>query len=67
MTMNIRNPNDVMTDDVALGPSQMGQKLKSMTTYSEPGLPSPPAGWNRNLGINPKYAPDTCVVNSGTI
>ena len=59
--VNIRNQNDIMTDERALGPSRMGQKLKSATTYTEAGLPAPPAGWNRNLGLIPKLAPDTCV------
>ena len=47
----IRNKNDIMTDAAALGPSQTGRTLKSVTTYTEPGLPPPPAGWNRKLGI----------------
>ena len=49
--MNIRNQNDILTDASALGPTQMGRKLKTITTYTEPGLPKPPAGWNRKLGI----------------
>lgn len=54
---NIRNPNDVMTDEVALGPSQMGRPLPSKTTYVAQGKPNPPGGWNKTLGtdaIGPK-------------
>ena len=47
----IRNENDINTADAYLGPTQMGRKLKTITTYTEPGLPKPPAGWNRKLGI----------------
>lgn len=41
-----------MTDANALGPSQMGIVLKSATTYNEPGLPKPPAGWGRQLSLS---------------
>jgi hypothetical protein len=59
--MKIRNENDLMTDAAALGPSQMGQTLKSVTSYNEPGLPAPPAGWNKKLGyINTDAGPGTC-------
>lgn len=57
-----RNPNDIMTDDVALGPGQIIPPTKTATSYSQPGLPKPPAGWNRVLGTSDesiKEAPDT--------
>lgn len=53
MAMNIRNSNDITTDAVALGPSQMGDVVSTPTSYNKPGLPKPPGGWNRNLGSTP--------------
>lgn len=46
---NIRNKNDIMTDASALGPSQNAPVLKTATSYNEPGLPKPPAGWGKKL------------------
>lgn len=47
------------TSGVAIGPTQAGMPLKSSTTYTESGLPTPPAGWGRKLGMDPSEAPDT--------
>lgn len=59
--INIRNKNDIMTDDAALGPSQMGVALKSATTYNQPGLPKPPGGWGKKLGFGDEpRSPDAC-------
>lgn len=61
--MDIRNLND-FTDANAMGPSQMGKVNKTATTYNEPGLPKPPGGWGKKLGItdserDERLAPDT--------
>ena len=56
-----RNPNDIMTDEAALGP--MGPMVTIKTadgTYNEPGLPTPPAGYGKKLtlseeGMEPMY------------
>ncbi len=48
-----RNPNDIMTDDKALGP--MGPMVVQKTmegTYNEPGLPKPPAGYGKVLTLS---------------
>lgn len=48
-----RNPNDILTDDAALGP--MGPMVVQTTmegTYNMPGLPKPPAGYGRKLSID---------------
>lgn len=60
----IRNKNDITTDDAALGPSGPMKVIKSQTAYNEPGLPTPPQGWGRKLGIQDTesselLAPDT--------
>lgn len=60
--INIRNPND-NTDASAMGPSGGMHVMKTATSYSEPGLPKPPAGWGRKLGVMDEdisEAPDTC-------
>jgi len=59
--MKIRNQNDIMTDEAAMGPSQMGRPLKSATTYVQEGLPPPPAGWGKKLGLGAEpCSPDAC-------
>ena len=55
---NIRLQNDIMTDDIALGPSQMAPVTKSATTYNQPGLPKPPAGWGRVIGFKDTFDSD---------
>jgi len=35
---------------------------KTATSYNQPGLPTPPAGWGRDAGINVSLAPDTCPI-----
>lgn len=62
--MKIRNENDITTADEYLGPTKMGKVNKTATTYNEPGLPKPPAGWGKQLGISDserseRLAPDT--------
>ena len=48
--MNIKNPNDP-TDPSAMGP--MGPMIvqKTSTSYNQPGLPKPPAGWGKVYGF----------------
>lgn len=58
MAMNIRNPNDIMTDAVALGPSQMGDAISSFSSYNKPGLPKPPAGWGKVIGLKDTFDSD---------
>lgn len=47
----IKSPIDP-TDDAAIGPSQTIAPTKTATSYSEPGLPSPPAGWGKVIGYD---------------
>lgn len=59
--INIRNPND-NSDPIALGPSGGMHVIKTSTEYNEPGLPKPPAGWGKTLGVMDESiaeAPDT--------
>lgn len=49
--INIRNKNDILTDASAIGPTSPLKVIKSQTSYNEPGLPTPPEGWGRKLGI----------------
>lgn len=46
----IKNPNDP-TDPQALGPSGGIKTIKTPTSYNEPGLPTPPAGWGKVVGF----------------
>lgn len=55
--IDIKNPNDP-TDADALGPSGGMIVVKTPTEYKEPGLPTPPAGWGKDLGMDVKLAPD---------
>lgn len=48
-----RNPNDILTDDAALGPVGPAVVQKTMEgTYNMPGLPNPPAGYGRVLSLD---------------
>lgn len=49
--MNIKNLNDPTTP-AALGPYVIVPPLKTATSYNEPGLPTPPAGWGKVLGYS---------------
>lgn len=49
--MSIKNPNDP-TEGIALGPSVIVTPNKTATSYNEPGLPRPPAGWGKVLGYS---------------
>lgn len=53
-----RNPND-FTDDKAMASVTVVAPAKTATSYNEPGLPSPPAGYGKQLGYMPAHAPDT--------
>lgn len=53
--MNIKNPNDP-TDPQALGPSGGMKTIKTTTSYNEPGLPTPPAGWGKSTTPGPMPA-----------
>lgn len=49
------------TDPAAMAPITL-VPMKSTTSYNEPGLPTPPAGWGRKLGVTDESieeAPDT--------
>lgn len=48
---NIKNLNDP-TDPSAMGPQGGYVQIKSQTSYNEPGLPPPPAGWGVQLGYS---------------
>lgn len=55
-----KNPNDC-TDDSAMVPvAAMIDKKSATGVYNESGLPKPPAGYGKQLGSTPMYAPDTC-------
>lgn len=53
--MNIKNLNDP-TDPQALGPSGGMKVIKTPTSYNEPGLPTPPAGWGSTSAPGPMPA-----------
>lgn len=44
------NPND-FTDKSAMVPIKV-VTMKTATSYNEPGLPTPPAGWGRKLSLS---------------
>lgn len=53
------------TDAIAVGPSKMVAPTKTATSYNEPGLPTPPAGWGRNIGTDSEAGPGTRETNEG--
>lgn len=59
--INIRNPND-NSDAEALGPTGGMTVQSTPSQYSKSGLPKPPAGWGKVLGVMDEdiaEAPDT--------
>lgn len=47
--MTDKNPLDP-SDPIALGKCVEVPPIKTTTSYNEPGLPTPPAGWGKTLG-----------------
>lgn len=51
----MRMRND-FTDEAAMGPIKVVAPNKTATSYNEPGLPPPPAGWGKVLGVGEAQA-----------
>lgn len=50
MKYNYKNPLEV-SDDRALAQCIQTPPIKTTTSYNEPGLPKPPAGWGKVVGF----------------
>ena len=47
MKLNLNDPSDMK----AMEPYVLGTVTKTATSYNQPGLPKPPAGWGKVIGF----------------